>query len=239
MNINHFFAKFFLIATISVFSFQTAYAAPKNYVEIVKPPAGSSLINTEADVVLSELTATGIQDPKPEWSDAAKKYLSQAAKAALEARNYKVAAVDLENTDNPRAIQILKLNDAVTDSITMNSIPILSLPTKKDFDWTLGEGVQFIVPADIAESESPPRYALFLAARGSWSSGGRKALMIGAALLGASVPLGGQAIRASIVDLKTGQVVWYKLDTVSSFIDIRTEEGAKAEIANIFKDLPL
>ena len=39
-------------------------------------------------------------------------------------------------------------------------------------------------------------------------------MMVGMAMLGAAMPMGGQTIQASLVDLKTGQVVWYNFMVV-------------------------
>ena len=76
------------------------------------------------------------------------------------------------------------------------------------FDWTLGElAVQY-------GEQSGYDYALFLYARDSFSSGGRAALQAVGALgciVGVCVvpPGGTQTAFASLVDLKTGELVWF------------------------------
>jgi hypothetical protein len=59
------------------------------------------------------------------------------------------------------------------------------------------------------------------------------------ALLGGPIITGSQRVTGTLVDLKTGQVVWYQWGIVGSGADIRTPEGAVEEIAKLFKDLPL
>ena len=102
----------------------------------------------------------------------------------------------------------------------------------------MGDGVTTLVPADAAP-DAPPAYALFVRVKGSYSSGGRAAMMVGMAMLGAAVPMGGQTIQASLVDLKTGQVVWYNFMVVPAGTDIRTAEGAGAAVNILTTKLPL
>ena len=206
------------------------------YVTIAKPAAGTGVLVVMPDVSLSLLTAAGTRDPKEDWSQSARKYLNDSVTDALKTRKYTTSSIDLVNYDAPRAVQMLKLNGAVTDSIAMNQSTIYKMPTKTGFDWTLGDGVTTLVPADANPS---PAYALFLRANGSFSSGGRAAMMIGMAALGVHMPMGGQSIQASLVDLKTGQVVWYKLMIVAAGTDIREAEGATSAVSDLIKQLPL
>ncbi len=53
------------------------------------------------------------------------------------------------------------------------------------------------------------------------------------------MPMGGQVITGSLVDLKTGQIVWYQTMGVPSGTDIRTPEGAGEAVNILFKKLPL
>jgi len=82
-------------------------------------------------------------------------------------------------------------------------------------------------------------YALFVTARGTYSSAGRKAAMIGMAMLGVSIPLGSQQIFASLVDLRTGRVVWFNVATAGPQADIRTPEGASLLVKDLLKGVPI
>ncbi len=188
------------------------------------------------EVTLGLLTAGGSTDPKEEWSQNGRKYLNDGLNSALSVRKYSLASVDLSTYEDPRALQILKLNDTVSDTIAFNAFPGLALPTKTSFDWTLGDGASSLVPAN---STTAPAYALFVRAKGTYSSGGRAAMMIGMAALGVGMPMGGQVITGSLVDLKTGQIVWYQTMGVPSGTDIRTPEGAGEAVNILFKKLPL
>jgi hypothetical protein len=212
--------------------------APVNYVKIAKPEAGTPVLLVQPEVSLALLTAGGSQDPKEEWSQSARKFIGESLNTVLSNRKYKTSTIDLTTYEDPRALQILKLNDAVIDSIALSQIITYKLPTKTGFDWTLGDGVTTLVPADAA-ADAPPAYALFVRVKGSYSSGGRAAMMIGMAALGAAIPMGGQTIQASLVDLKSGKVVWYNFMGVAAGTDIRTAEGAAAAVNTLTANLPL
>jgi hypothetical protein len=206
-----------------------------NRVEITKPAEGTPILVVMPEVSLGMLTAGGTVEPKEEWSQNTRKYLNDGLAKALQGKKYATASTDLAAYEDSQDQQMLKLNDAVTDSIAQN-IGLLALPTKTSFDWTLGDGAAGLVPAD---SATPPAYALFVRCKGSWSSGGRGAAFLAAAAFGAAIPMGGQFITATLVDLKTGQVVWYQFNMVGMGTDIRTPEGAATAVDNLFKTLPL
>lgn len=210
--------------------------APVNYIKIAKPEAGTPVLLVQPEVSLALLTAGGSQDPKEEWSQSARKFIGESLNTVLSNRKYKTSTIDLTTYEDSRTLQILKLNDAVIDSIALNQIITYKMPTKAGFDWTLGDGVTTLVPAD---ADAPPAYALFVRVKGSYSSGGRAAMMIGMAALGAAIPMGGQTIQASLVDLKTGQVVWYNFMGVAAGTDIRTAEGAASAVNTLTANLPL
>jgi hypothetical protein len=123
-------------------------------------------------------------------------------------------------------LELERLHEAVGLSIKLHKyIPYAALPTKKDkFDWTLGETAVRYGQA------SGYDYALFLFARDSFSSGGRAAIQalgfLGCAVGFCVIPGGGiQQGFASLVDLKSGNVVWFNY-LVSEVGDIRTANGA-------------
>ena len=80
----------------------------------------------------------------------------------------------------------------------------MKLPSKgENFDWSLGPGVASIGQQHDAD------YALFVHYRDYQASGGRVAFAILAAAAGVGVPMGGEMGFASLVDLKTGDIVWF------------------------------
>ncbi len=204
--------------------------------KIAKPAEGTSVLIVLPTVSLGLLTASGSTDPKQEWSENAQKFLNTALVKSLEARKYKTTGVDVTTFEDPSALQLLKLNDAVTQSIGMNKF--VKLPTKPTFDWTLGSGASKLIPAT-TDPAPPPAYALFLNASGNYQSGGRAALNVGMALLGGPIITGSQVMYGTLVDLKTGQVVWFEVMVVPSGTDIRTADGAYDAAIKLLQKLPL
>ena len=63
--------------------------------------------------------------------------------------------------------------------------------------------------------------------------------MIGLAVLGVGIPLGGQQAFASLVDLRTGNVIWFNVVTAAPNEDMREPEGARLLAARLMQGAPL
>jgi hypothetical protein len=201
---------------------------------ISAPVDNSKVLMIEPDVQLSMLTAAGLQEPRQDWSRQGHDNLSASLKQALSSRTHRFEVLDPDAARGGRSGQLLRLHDAVGQSIIAFNYGAIKLPSKRGtFDWTLGEGAQVI------GKEHDADYALFVTGRGSYSSAGRKAVMIGAAMLGLAVPLGSQTVFASLVDLHTGQVVWFNVATAGPQADMRSAEGSAALTTSLLKGAPL
>jgi hypothetical protein len=130
--------------------------------------------------------------------------------------------------------QIIRLNEAVSISVLTYTSPGNYLATKgKRLDWTLGPGVEELRKATGAD------YALFTYIRDSYTSSGRAALrVIGFLLFGGDVGGGAQVGVTTLVDLRTGQVVWFDFLSKQTG-DLRDQQGAAATAASMLKGLPL
>jgi len=206
-----------------------------------------SLVLVEPDIELSLVTAGGLHEPRKEWSDAARRLLPQAVREALAGRAIELKAdYDVPDDLDPASQlgQLVRLNEAVAMSITQYSQPGSQLATKRDargrprMDWSLGPGVAALREATGAD------YAMFVYVRDSYASGGRTALRVVGFLLGAAMggvlDIGGgvQLGVATVVDLRTGKVVWYNLIANQSG-DLRNEEGARKAVRQVLQMLPL
>ncbi|MDP2260074.1 MAG: hypothetical protein Q8J89_10200 [Caulobacter sp.] len=198
------------------------------------PPQKARILLIEPDVRLSVILASGLQEPRADWSASARANLQAAVEQSLRTRSHAYTLFKPEENMDGRAGQLLRLNAAVGQAIMLHSYGPFPLPAKgKAFDWTLGEGATALGGA--AEAD----YALFIHGAGSYSSGGRVAVMVGAALLGVSLPTGGQQVHASLVDLKTGRVVWFNVAMAAPGADMREPEGAGLLVESMLKDAPL
>jgi hypothetical protein len=203
-----------------------------------EPPQGDySLIVMRPDVQVGSVTAGGMVEPRAEWTEQARANLLKALAQQQASRGGRTIVAETRASIPglpPEAIADLeRLHSAVGNSIALHKYyPGNELPTKRrGIDWTLGE------PAVTLGRATGMDYALFLYAQDSFASSGRVALqMLGIAgcFIGFCAPQGGggQAAYASLVDLKTGNVVWFNVLQTGSqlpglgFGDIRTPEGS-------------
>ena len=181
-------------------------------------PADARVVIAPIDVELFSITAGGVMEPKADWTEAAQRHM----KEALHQRAVSLGGrgVELSTDQADSMAELLSLHAAVARSIAIHHAGGLKLPTKEDkLDWSFGEALQPLQQATGA------RYALFTWVRDSYASAERVAMMIGLAMLGVGVPGGVQVGYASLVDLQTGQVLWFN-QLARGFGDLR--EAAKA-----------
>ena len=219
-----------------------ASCATANRVETMSggapPPDNATIIVVAPDIQLAIMTASGVQEPRADWSDQARTNIAASIAARLQQEGHTAVAFEPEDAMEGRSGQLLRLHEAVAGSILMvHYTPFMPLPTKEDtFEWSLGDGVQEIA----ANSTAPEaRYALFLFARGSYASGGRIAAVAIGAALGVGMPMGGQDMYVSLVDLETGDIVWFNVARAGADADMREAAGARTLVNSILESAPL
>lgn len=206
-----------------------------------------SVVIVEPDIELSVITAGGLQEPRQEWSNIARQLFPAKVREKLAGRRVALKPdFDVPDDLDPASQlgQVLRLNQAVALSITQYSVAGSALATKRDergrarMDWSLGPGVSVLREATGAD------YALFTYVRDSYATGGRQALrvlgiVVGVAM-GGLLDIGGgaQVAVASLVDLRTGQVVWYNLLARQSG-DLRDPAGADQTVQRMLTRLPV
>jgi hypothetical protein len=198
-----------------------ATSAPVNWTA----ERGKKVVLIDPDVELSELTFGGIAEPRADWTQTGKNFIKADIASTLQAKGIATATAD--SVTDPHEVQLVKLHGAVGQSILQNYI--LKLPTKKNnFDWTLGPGVAALHDRYQAD------YALFVYVRDSYSSDSKMAF----AILTMS-PTGAMQLGfASLVDLRTGRVVWFNR-LASATGSLKTDKGAAASVDNLLHGLPL
>jgi hypothetical protein len=187
------------------------------------------------DIQLGVLTAAGLQEPREDWSRAGRDNLAAAIAAHIQTEGHTISTLDPTTAMEGRVGQIIRLHDAVGASILFVNYARVNVPTRRDnFEWTLGEGVRELGAAHNAD------YALFITGRGSYATSGRVAAMVGLAVLGGGImPLGGQQAFASLVDLRTGNVIWFNVATAAPTEDMREAEGAGGLARRLMREAPL
>lgn len=203
------------------------------------PPQGDyRLLVMRPDVTVNSVTTGGMPEPRADWTEQARANVINALRAQQAARGGKVQFLtrrnELRGVSEEAVADLERLHSAVGNSIALHKYLGAYLPTKprRGLDYTLGsEAVEL-------GRKTGFDYALFMHAEDSIVSGGRVALQvlgIAGCFVGFCAPNiggGGQFAYASLVDLKTGDVVWFNVVQTGSQIagikmgDIRSPEGA-------------
>jgi len=206
-------------------------------VEFAPPQGDYSLLVMRPDVSVGSVTAGGLVEPRADWTEQARSNLLKALAAEQAGRGGRTRILErrdeIAGISDETVADLERLHQAVGQSIAYHKYLGATLPTKRrqGLDWTLGEDAVKFGKATGMD------YALFLHAEDSFASTGRVALqVIGLAgcIIGFCAPQGGggQSAYASLVDLHTGDVVWFNVLQTQSlapgvgFGDIRTPEGA-------------
>jgi hypothetical protein len=223
----------FIVALTLTGCVQTA--ALKHAEKVPPSLSGKRVLLMPPDIELSELTVGGLLEPKAEWTDLAQKHVGSALQKEMDKRKTSLAQYQDQNpSKGDRYNQVIKLHEAVGNAILTHKydIGLLALPTKKDkFDWGLGEGV------NILREDFGADYGLFIFFRDSYASAGRKTMMVVMAVAGVGVPLGRQQGFVSLVDLRTGDIVWFN-HQVRGTGDLREGEAALQSVQYLLADFP-
>jgi hypothetical protein len=208
-------------ATHNVQQIETLESVGENPKVLLMPP----------DIRYYLVTAGGVPEPHAEWTEAARKNFSVAVQGFAEGIGTNLHALnDADMT--PLEVRYRKLHEAVGLSVMMHHFGTQRLPHKnKTFDWSLGPGV-----SELAD-EYDADYALFVFYRDEQASGGRIALAVIAAAAGGYASAGSEHGFASLVDLKTGDIVWFNVVGAGSG-ELREETGAETAVRTLFKDMP-
>jgi len=229
-----------LAAALAACAALSACVQTRQYADVqFTPPSGDyKLLVLRPDVTVGSIATGGMVQPRADWTEQARASIVQALRAQQASRGGNVTVIEhrnqLSGVSEQELADVERLNFAVDQSIVLHKYLGDGLPTKRGrgLDWTLG--------ADAVRlgQKTGYDYALFLHAEDQVASGGRIALgILGLAgcFIGFCAPnVGGQQQLdyASLVDLKTGEVVWFNVVTAGSeipgikFGDLRTPEGA-------------
>lgn len=221
-------------AIIATFLLMTGCATTTNVQQIDQLESigeNPKIVLMPPDIRYYLLTASGLPEPNAEWTEAAQANFQTALldyAAGIGADVHPIMADNL----TPGEIQYESLHSAVGLSLMTHHFGMAPLPSKAgNFDWGLGPGV-----SEIGENHDAD-YALFVYYRDYQASGGRVAFAILAAAAGVGVPMGSEHGFASLVDLKSGEIVWFNM--VNAGVgELRDPENAARTVDNLFKDIP-
>jgi hypothetical protein len=202
------------------------------------PQGDYKLLVMRPDVTVNSVTTGGLPEPRADWTEQARTHIVQALRAQQAGRGGKVQILarrnELAGVSEDAVADLERLHGAVGNSIALHKYLGADLPTKprRGIDYTLGS------EAVALGRKTGFDYALFMHAQDNIVSSGRVALQVlgvAGCFVGFCAPNiggGGQFAYASLVDLKTGDVVWFNVVQTGSqiagikFGDIRTAQGA-------------
>jgi glucose dehydrogenase len=195
--------------------------------------AADKLVLVPPDVELFSLSGGGITEPRADWTAAAQQHM-RGAIAARKAQ-WRLDVTEMSEAEADEFAEQIALHAAVAQSIALHhaSGGVWALPTKAgQLVWSFGDAMAAL------QARTGARYGLFIWVRDSYASAERKAAMVALALLGVAISGGVQVGYASLVDLQTGQVVWFNL-LVRPTGDLREPEPAKESIDVLLTGFPV
>ena len=177
------------------------------------------------------VTVGGVPEPHAEWTEAARNNFQAAVQDYAAGRGTDLRT--LSDADlTPVEISYSELHRAVGMTALSNHFYGMKLPTKAGaFDWSLGPDIRQIGEDHEAD------YALFVFFRDEQASGGRVAFAVLAAAAGGYMSAGAEYGFASLVDLKTGDIVWFNVVGAGSG-ELRDPAGAATAVDTLFRDMP-
>lgn len=195
--------------------------------------AADRILLMPVDVELFSLSAGGVAEPKADWTAAARQHMHSAIEARRsQAKWNTVGMTELQADDFAEQVG---LHAAVASSIALHHSfgGVWALPTKNGLlDWTFGDAMTALA------AKSGTQYGLFMWVRDSYASAERKAAMFAMALLGVGIPGGVQIGYASLVDLRTGRIVWFNR-LARGTGDLREPQPARESIDALLTGFPL
>jgi hypothetical protein len=190
------------------------------------------------DVEIYELTAGGTLEPRADFTIGAKEQVEAALTAELQRRNTAIVQYRPPTADPVKSHthdQLIKLHDVVGGVIIpqVAGPAAFKFPTKSDrFDWGLGPEV------GVLREDHDADFGLFVIFRDAHSSPGRVGLIVMGSLLGVPMTQGRQTGIASLVDLRTGDIVWFNVFSDPSG-DLRTRDVATTAVKKLLEGWPL
>ncbi len=193
-------------------------------------PDTSRVVLMPLDVELFSINAGGVPEPQAQWTAQASEHLRASLQRRESAMGNELAEAD---RNDPAVTTLNHLHGAVASAIALHHYtPAYVLPTKKkQLSWHIG--------ADTAplRARTGADYALFLFIRDSYATTERKAAIVLGALLGVGMGGGVQIGYASLVDLRSGEVVWFNR-LLRGTGDLREEGPAEETIDALLDKFP-
>jgi hypothetical protein len=198
-------------------------------------PLPRKIVILPPEVIVRELSAGGVAEKVPEWTDQAGAALTKAAKE-FAGRQDGYVLVDMPTLSQDERDELEEYS-ATLYSLALGSVLLSNYRSgawnerRRKFDFSMGEGLPFLA------EKSGAGAALFIIGEDLVSTPGRRALAVLGAALGAAVGMGSSVVVGVVVDLKTGDLLWTN-HTTSKVRDLKDDKGAMSMIGGILDSYP-
>ena len=218
---------FFFIYSCSSFNTE-----PKYTIRVFAQDSPKILL-MPVDIEICELTLAGMCEPSASWTQNSRENIITSFEEILNKRNAILKKYNMNEQQNDEIIQVIKLHTQIGQEIINNEYGPFELPTKKEFNWTLGKKVKLL------KKKYKSDYAIFIFFRDQYSSTERIIYnIVTAVLFPGIIPIGGSQIAfASLVNLNNGEVTWFN-GYYRSFGDVRDLENARDTVNKLFEEFP-
>lgn len=195
-------------------------------------PQAAKLVLMPVDVELYSMSAGGVNEPKADWTANAQRHMK--AELVQRAMTLGLTTEVMDDKAADEFAEPMALHAAVARSIALHHSlgGAWSLPTKGGkLNWSFDDALRNL------KARTGSDYGLFIWVRDSYASAERKLAMVGLALLGVGITGGMQVGYASLVDLNSGQVLWFNQLTRGSG-DLREPKEAAESIDMLLRGFP-
>ncbi len=201
-------------------------------------PGTARIVLMRPNIRVGAESTGGLFEPNADWTAQARENIERELAAVQQSLGNEVIRVeDGPLGADPIIGQYSRLFGAVAQAvIEYQFFAGNRLPTKKRdkkaLNWGMGPGLAGLASLQNAD------YALFIWTYDAYGSTGRK-LLQAAAMVAAFIPIGSGEHRgyAGLVDLRTGELVWFNAD-LSMGGDVRTPEGTRKRVRQLLEDFP-
>jgi hypothetical protein len=195
---------------------------------------GSRIVLMPLDVELFEISMGGVPEPRADWTADAARFLLE----GIRERKMKLGAhvTELTDADDEAVTGLTRLYAAVSRAVVVHHYGPLKLPTKEGkLDWTVGPD------AAIVQQRTGADYALFTRVRDHYNSEARQATVAITTVLSlgrAPISVGLQQIDVSLVELRSGRIVWFNYISRGGKGDLRSQEAAQETLDLLLAGFP-
>lgn len=211
------------------------YRANYKFVESPQLYTPKKMLVLEVDVTIKEVTVGGVEEEVPAWSKQGSANVHEALTKHFRAdKKNKIQLIEtpkLSDTDLETVKQHLALYRRVGKAIIDTTYTYSQhwwLHKVQKFDYTLGSGLKSLGERTGADS------AIIILGEDQASTAGRKI----AAFFLDSVSYGHSYLNAAIVNLKTGDVLWYNYAYQYKGADLRETGDAQDLVDQLFEPYP-